>query len=379
MLVLALTVALAFVGAAILGVCSRSHMEVVRRGQSVQTFWTAEAGLQQARTMLKNNASYRASPWAFGETNGPLQMRVSVLKNGNVYTLTSLGTNTAAGLQRSLSQKMRLVYGTITTNFAIFSDPGNVELSQAAAVFGSVFAHGNVSLGQSAIIYGSAYGANYASDPTVQDPYSLQPQPEFPPLDTGYYDDAIAYAATHDSGLNLAADINLAGQTRYVAGDWNQNRAIRITSTPPGGTLVVSGDVKLNKDGLRVGPNVNLIVGGGLTMMKAATVATNCFIYADDHIVIKQAGSVLQQSAFVTPGDIDCQQAIAFNGLMYARGQVSLKQSVAIYGLIFAYNGVDMQQATAVFYMPQMLPPGWPVGVQTNATATLQAYEWSEQ
>lgn len=377
-IVMALVVILGFVGAAILNATGINGAEAGRRHQSLQAFWAAESGIQNARHRILNDQTYRNTPTILTGTNGSGTYWVSVSRTGNVFNIYSAGTGLQSRVSRRLTQKLQIAYGTIPTNFAIFVDHATVEMKQFTFTDGSIFSWGDVTFWQDAAISGTAYGSNYEGNPDVEDPSIIQPPPQFPPLDTTYYDDKINYARTHDSGLNLSVDVNLAGQTYYVTGDWYHTRATRVTSTPPGGTLVVSGDVILNKDGIIMGPNVNLICGGRFVLMKSASFRTNCNIFASGGVDVKQSGTVFAQSSLVTPSQIDCQHTIEFNGLLYCGGPCNLYQYTEISGLVYAKSGMWMDQHSRVNWAPHLLPPGWPRGISTNVTLTIIQSDWAE-
>lgn len=375
-LVLALAVLLSLLGAALMNGATAGRSETNARHHSLQAFWAAEAGAGTARRRIMVDQSYRNAPAPMSWTNGSVSYGVNVIRSGDIFTV--LATGASARASRRISQKLRVAYGTIPTNYAIFVDHADVDMRQFTIVDGSIFSWGNVLFWQDADITGTAFGSNYASNPDVMDPAIIQPPPEFPPLEPTYYEQKIAYALDHDSGLNLGVDVNLAGNTCYVSGDWYHTRVTRVTSTPPGGTLVVSGDVTLNKDGITIGPNVNLICGGRFTLMKSVVVNTNCNIYAKGNVSVMQSGTVFSQSSLVTPASIDCQHTIRFSGLLYAGGQCNLYQDTVVSGLIYAKNGMFMDQRSRVNWAPSLLPAGWPRGVVTNVTMTVLPSDWAE-
>ncbi|MCX7819311.1 MAG: hypothetical protein N2652_08900 [Kiritimatiellae bacterium] len=406
-LVMGVTVVVALVGAGLISSAGAARTEAVRRMQSLQGFWAAESALAQARARLYTDPSFRNSPNLIAFTNGLTVGSASVARTGNVYFVLATGTNRYTRHSRRLAQEFvletfdywddfALIAGASGINLAqsvsIYGDvycQGNLSMSQSAAIFETLYCLGNLDMSQSAVVYDQAYiggtislrqssaiyGGSYPFNSPANPYYIVQPQ--VPQIDWSWYQALLAQTSVrHSSNLNWSGNVNLGGTNNFWSGSASLQQSKMLTSTPPGGVLVVSGGFSLQQNA-QIGPGVTVVCGTVFEMGQNTRIGSNAVIYAGNRINMKQSSIVATRCALVTPGTIDMKQAAQASGFIYAGELLDLSQSVYIQGLCYAGSAANLSQSVALYYNRSIVPGAVP-GLETNAAVRLQPRQWRE-
>ncbi len=407
-LVMGMTVIITLVGAGLLTASGTARTEAVRRQQSLECFWGAESALAVARAKLYTDASFRSSPTGVAFTNGLTIGAASVTRTGNVYHVFAVGTNRYTRQSRRLAQEFVLETFDYWDDFALLAGAGGIRLAQSVAIYGDVysigdvtmaqsaaifetlFCEGSLSMSQSAVIYDQAfiggtislrnsstiYGGSYPFNSPANPYYVVRPT--VPAIDWSWYESMLAQAAVrHSSNLNFSANVDLGGTNNFWRGSATLQQTRMLTSTPPGGVLVVRDTFELMHS-CQIGPGVTVICGDRFWMGQSTRVGSNALIYARNSIEMKQSGIVSTRAALITPGMIDMKQAVQASGFIYAGGVLDVSQSVALQGLCYAGDYADLSQSVAIYYNRNVLPASMPPGLQTNPAVRLQPRRWRE-
>jgi predicted acyltransferase (DUF342 family) len=365
-------VIVAVVGAGLLSTSGASRIEAVRRHQSLQCFWLAESGLALGRAKLLNDAEYRNSPVPIVITNGLYAAYVTVVRSGNVYQVTSVGTSWVARFSRRVSQEFVIETLDYWDDFALMAGAGGIQMSQSVSIYGDVYSQGdltmsqsaaifetlycegNVTLSQSAAIYdqafvggtlslrnSSVYGGSYPfSSPA--NPYYLNP-PRVPEIDWTYYETLLAQCSLDEyqgllaeaasSGLSSWPPstnvINLAGQTVLVKGNKSLSGK-KIISNPPGGKLIVSGSLSLSTT--EIGQGLAIISGGDLTVSQLSVITGHVTLASVGNVSLQQSCKGGNEVVAIAGGNLylsqSCQMGTRFIGI--AGNNVDLGQSCQV-------------------------------------------------
>lgn len=407
-LVAGMSVIITLIGAGLLSASGAARIEAVRRQQSLECFWSAESALAIARVRLYTDPSFRSSPTRVELTNGFVIGAANVSRTGNVFHVFAWGTNRYTRQSRRLAQEFVLeIYDywddfalltggdglRLAQSIAIYGDVysvGDVNMSQSAAIFETLFCEGNLSMSGSAVIYEQAfiggaislrnastiYGGSYPFNSPANPYYVVRPT--VPPIDWSWYQSMLAQAAVrHSSNLNFNSDVDLGGTNNFVRGDATLQQGRRITSTPPGGVLVVRDTLQIQQSS-QIGSGVTVICGDRFWMGQNTRVGSNALIYAGNSIEMKQSGIVATGASLITPGTIDMKQAAQASGFIYAGHALDLSQSIVLQGLCYAGRYSDLSQSVAIYYNPRVLPVTLPPGLQTNPAVRLRPRRWRE-
>jgi len=406
-IVMGLVVVLTLFGAGMLASAGATRLDAIRRQQSLQCFWGAESALALVRHRLFNEPSYRQSPTPIVFTSGLMRADAQVVRSGDLYTVTARGSNTANRLGRRIQQEFQLQQFGYWDDFALFAGVGGGDMGQSVSIYGDVFCEGDLrmmqtaaifeclyckgslNMSQSAVVHDEAYiggtislknsstieGGSYPfSSPA--NPYYIV-QPTVPVLDSSYYNSMPPIAAVSNSGLNFGANINLAGQTKFVQGAASLQQVKTLTSSPGGGILVVRDSFSLQQS-CQIGPNVTVICGGNFEMGQSTRIGTNALVYSGTRINMKQSGIISSRAALITPGIIDMKQAAQASGFLYAGQDLDISQTITIQGLAYAKNRADLSQGVMITYNKSVLPFNFPPGIQTNDAVTMTPRKWRE-
>ncbi len=406
-LVTGLGLVLVVVGSGLLATSGAGRTEAVRRQQALQCFWGAESALALVRCRLFGDPAYRAAPSPVTVTGRWVVGEATVTVSANVYTVQARGTNPASRLSRRVRQQFRvqrydywddfalLVGGQgldLAQSVAIYGDVysiGSVRMSQSAAIFETLYCLGSLQMSQSAAIYDQAfiggsinlggssviYGGSYPFSSPANPYYAVQP--EVPTFDWTWYESLLAQAAVQDSGLDFNNNVDLSNQVRFVRGSAALRQMKSLTSTPPGGVLVVRDMFEIQQQ-CWIGPGVTVVCGDRFWMGQNTQVHSNAIIYARNRIEMKQSGIVATGASLVTPGTIDMKQAAQATGFVYAGTLLDLSQGIQIRGLCYAGQRALLSQSVTISYAPSALPFTLPPGLQTNQAVVITPSDWRE-
>lgn len=346
-MVLIIILAIGMLGVGLIHVANLNGLEMSRVLNGDQAFWSAEAGLQQAKAILKGNASVRNGffPYVFSSYDFGYAGRIASIDNMN-FQLISTGVWQNA--ERIVQQDIRVELGLPEAfDYAIFSGD-EIELRRGSSIDGDMFADNGYTFvaGEPSVsgdIFDDVAGGTYPAPVPV-------PQP--PLLDTAVYDLLIANAYAGTTMLPTYP-LNLGGSTNYL------NFATFIVGgriNGPG-ALVISGNISISSGSAVVGDDVTLISGGMFTIDRDCTPGSNAMFYAATGFDLAMNNNISIGSCLViTPGNINIAKELSFTGLMYAGGVIDSDKTGTLVGSMIAVGSVRLKKEYDVTYDPSVLP-----------------------
>lgn len=360
-----------------------SEISIARQqNNSTRAFYVAEGGLEDVIYKLKNEPDYRDNPTTVTGSIGGGDFSVGVIKNGDIYTLTSAGTlNNATRTITILVTLSPLWHDAF--DYAIFGNSSNLELKTGTTVTGNVFQNGDIILRPYSTVSGYVdytgmlevgEGASYNTRPLPD------PVPAFPALDLTYYSDEIATAASSGSGDKGYSSLDLSGGTLYVSGNLVINEGGNITGP---GTLVVACDAEL-KTGVTVGEDITIITGKVMTMNSGCAINANSVIYAGEKVELKEANVIMARSTILTPGKVEFKMGGTFKGIIYAGAGITddtgvgLKEHTNVIGCIVCGAGIQVKDGCSITYDPSQFAIDLPTGLQPAPEMEATVSNWGE-
>ncbi len=346
-MVLVIVLAISVVGLSLLQLGAINAIEVSRIVNGDQAFWSADAGLHQAKAILRGNTTIRNGffPYSFAGPDLGYEGRITSVDNVN-FGITSTGVWQRA--VRIVQQSIKVEEGWPGAfDYAIYS--GNtMELRSETSVSGDIFAENGYQFVSSepavtGQIYDDVAGGGYLSPAPVSPP---------PTLDTSYYDALIAIAAATPPA-SPTYPLNLGGRTNYLNMS-TFNVGGRIDGP---GILVVSGNITISSGGAVIGNNVTLISGGRIAVDKDCTSGSNDLFYAATGFdLAKNVQIAMGSCAIITPGSINIRKDLTFSGLIYAGGSIDSDKTGTVTGSIVAGGSIRLKMAYDVTYDASLLP-----------------------
>lgn len=346
-MVLVIMLAISIVGVSLIHMASVNGLEMSRMLNGDQAFWSAEAGLQQARALLKGNAGIRSGffPYQFSGQDYGYGGSIASADNVN-FQIVSTGIWQNA--MRIVRQDIRVELGLPEAfDYAIYS--GNTaELRKGTTITGDIFADNGYRFvgGEPSVsggIYDDAAGGSYPAPVPVPPP---------PLLDTAPYDRLITNAL---SGATTAPTypLNLGGSTNYL-----HLAAFTLGGRVNGpGALVISGDISIPSGSGVVGDDVTLISGGMFTINKDCTSGSNAVFYAATGFDLAMNNNIsIGSCLMITPGDINIAKELNFTGLMYAGGTIDSDKTGTLVGSMIAVGSIRLKMEYHVTYDASVLP-----------------------
>lgn len=353
-MVLVIMLAICVVGVSLLHLGMVNGIEMSRTINGGQAFWSAEAGMQQARALFRGNLAFTNSvfPYPFASTDfgyvGQIIDRDGWRTNFRVIS-TGLWQNAIGIVQHDIKVEPSLPEAF---DYAIYAGD-TMELRQGTSITGDVFAADGYSfVGGAPTVEG---GAIYDNDTSSSYP-PPDPVPPVPILDTSPYEAQIVNAATFGVTTNLGYPLNLSIlKTNYVK-KMNFDVGGRIDGP---GVLVVSGNVNIPNTLLpEIGHNVTIISGGTFTIDKSFISGSNSVFYASDGFDLANDDNISFGSCIIlTPGDINIKYGLNFSGLMYAGGNIDADKEGTLVGSMIAVGSIRLKKEYDVTYDASLLPP----------------------
>ncbi len=256
---------------------------------SSKAFWIAEAGIQKSIYELKISNIFRENPTTVSGNFAGGTYSVSIVKNNDQYTLTSVGV--LNNIDRTITQTVVILNNNYPDgipdafNYSIYVR-GNLQLGNTtgSSIQGNLMSGGSINVGN-----GWAINGNIQSNAQIDFPYA----------DFNAYEDFISenYGASHVINGNFTfADNQTYTGLYYVNGNVDFGRNVTLN-----GGVVSEGTVNLrHSDNLTINSNPNepaIISEGNINISDAQNVnlTGNGLIYTEQGISLQRA----EDSTFV--------------------------------------------------------------------------------
>ena len=320
--------------------------------QGIQALNIAEAGMRfTVATSLAADTDFTDNI-----NLGPISLSPGTFSvryiSAEVQKCTIEVTGTVGNVSRVIRSgfKKGVSLGDLAKDYTLYlgsGSGGSTSVGQNTTFNGDIFMHGNVTFGQNTTVTGDAYSTGSITGGTVdgtREPNDSLPA-AIPTLETTYYDQQIAYAASSGEAPKTYSQNNtytLSGFT-YIKGAQSvpQNVTFNVSGSA---TLVVSGNLTISQ-GCTFGDHLTVISGGTITIGQNVNIGRYGLWYARTAITVSQGADVSDLvagtgTAFISPGNVSFGQNATFDGLIYAGGTLTLGQNTNFNGLIVA-NRVD--------------------------------------
>ena len=341
-----------------------------------KAFYAAEAGIDMALGLLKNEGNGLFTNLAIGEA-----LVSSTIVGDSLLTVTA----TSNGITQSLQVKYQITgllpdafyyavssFNTVKKlqfkgshspylNGEIFSYTGLFVKFESAWVLGAV----TVNVEQGTLV------DNKTSYSYTLDEFPVGTTPlAWPTLNTQYYDDYINNVGGYSNygGSTITSDLNLSSFTDNVL--YKDNTLTfdnGCTITGPG-VIVTNKDIKIY-NGVTIGPNIHIICANKLYLHSGSSVTgMGSILYASNKVEIKNSYTSTSGS-IISPNDvsIDCDSDLADRGIMtgiiYSGDKAKLRHT-RIHGSVVAgyITGEDFHCTHIDYnasYLPTIVPPGF--------------------
>jgi predicted acyltransferase (DUF342 family) len=339
----------------------------VKNHRSQDAFYIACSGVEYYLKELEADGDW-SSPPAIGTqafSDGVFSITTTnESKNEITFTVTGLLTVGASTYERKIRPTVERVTGGLSAildeyvlywgggsgsgsfldnNVTIIGDlytTGTIEVGYGASIEGDVISGGDVDIAEGGTITGT-------TEEDAEPPYGT------PSLETTYYDNQLAIAATYPPGDQSYDSRSFSGTT-YVNGNviFNIDAIITITGTA---TLVATGTVDL-KNNVVIGDYFDVIAGGAIDMANNVIIGENGLWYSSVSIDVGNNAAVSdvdvgEGTVFITPGDVTFGNNVEFYGFIYAGG--------------------DFTQTGNNFYFEGNMMVGGDINVDENTTLVL--------
>ncbi|GEM_PF-2565244 len=389
-LALFLMLVLVLFGAAIALITRAHYKNMVDKADGVKSLYLAEAGVERAIWKLNNDASsqdtgilYSDEP--LGDGYYTVQTFLDGVDTDTRITIISTGFLKGGRGRKRVKEKVLIrTLGAMSTfsKYVLFwgntdgvgsvGINNSVDITRVGSASGDVFANGDISINHaSRVAPGLVYSTGSVSGGGIYTPGGVpNPVPQFPNLDTSYYDNKLSIAGTQPPGnwSLKGATYNLNGSTLYVNGNvtiWTMAELIGP------GSIVATGDITIRN--MSDISNVELIAGGSLRVDNAVNIAGGDVLYSSTNIIIRNSASITGN--LLSPGDITIENSAEVRGIVYSGGSTQLRNSARIQGSIISdefYGGTIINAVHIIHdnaYIPSSPPPGLGGGSTTEVTS----------
>jgi len=367
-------------------------VESVYVEQGKQAFWLAEAGLNDGTFLIDYSSSFRTTPVAIPTiTNSVINgtYDISIAKSAiNAalgtfqYTITSVGA--VNGFNRRLQ---KIVTSTPGGKYAIIGISGNTDLAANVKIDGPIAQiDGDMTIKDSRGLTDDSYvimGNGDLTDPKGEAIQPNYPPPPAPSIDASKYSAelAIVNAMTNTPGDKTITTSVAAGQTLYL----NENKVTfdGKLSIGDNAKIVVSGDLRFDGSGIKIGKNVTIVGGNEISFKVQATVASGSEVYAYNNILFESGSGLYTYDdpiiLMAQNGDIEMNSNFDFRGIMIAEnGQVDLNANGDIVGTVIGGVGVDASANINITYDATVFTEGTPVIPKSFGDVILTSVSWQE-
>ena len=360
---------------------------------SSKALFVADAGIQDVIYKIVNDSSYRASPTSVTDTIGSGAYTVTVSKASDIYTLTSVGAvNNAVRRVTQVVEYSGAVPDAFSYAFSSYGgNPvyiGGILFAQNTYISGDAYNNGNMYVfTRSDVVDGLVYadsvggGGNYTEASGPPDPV-----PEYPELDTTWYDQQIADAEASgpsDLTLNDGDVLELNGGTFYY-----DDIEVKPGATINGpGTIVATDDIVVSGSRTKtatISEDVTMISQDDITIKRKSVVEEGSVIYAKDDVTIEKDGwryTAPVVTASVIAGDLADVTSATVTGIILA-DRVNLGQPFdfhaegVIYGSIVTNEFINNAiWDTNIYFDEDYIPDNLPTGLTGGSSVNLSGWQ----
>jgi hypothetical protein len=250
---------------------------------SEKAFWIAEGGLEQAIYKIKNDPDYRKNPKRIEGNLGEGSFYVEVIKENNIYTLTSTGE--VKNLKRTLRESLSVEEGASSVFYYAQFSESDIDFKNSQGVInGNIGAKGNIKNDEEIEINGSKEENLNINIPSV---------------------DLSSYLAIADEvveGDKVFEEGKYQG-IWYVKGKVNIKDNVIIN-----GSIIATEDIIFNQsENIKIVPNNNypaLISAEDIHARNLDNSTISGLIYAEGKVNFKNIENVIFNSSIIAKKDI---------------------------------------------------------------------------
>jgi predicted acyltransferase (DUF342 family) len=360
--------------------------------QEQQALYLAQAGMEWYMEELENDSDWSSPPTvktnqAFGSGTFTVTYTDEEENSIDVTTTGKVSGWDGNYIQRIITQHVeKSAAGTLFSDFAIFygGGDGSIEtnIAKNQTITGDIFINGDLDIGKNCTITGDVLatgeitvgsGTNISGD-TIED---ADPPADQPTLDTSYYDNLIATAATQPAGDRDFEGETISG-TIYVNGD------VEIDDYLNGsGTIVATGSIEIIKE-TDIGDDITLIASDTLTMRKDGNVGTEVTFYSSSNIDIK-TGIVFGSGAgngegviLLSPGDVALGNNTTITGFIFG-DDVTIGTNLTLTGNISGNRLISLGQGGVITQNDSKVDYGSIEGFDSGEEVSITTSLWQEE
>lgn len=315
-------------------------------------------------------------------------------KNRITFTVTGITTIGATTFRRGIRSTIRRTgggLGSIAEDYVLYwggntAGTGEATIGNNVAITGDILANSDIYLGNNTTVSGDAYSSGDISGDTtgvngdIEEDYEMPEEP--PSLESTYYDDQIAIAATYPPGEKTYSGNKTISGVTYVNGNviFHLNSTINVTGVA---TIVATGTV-LVRNNVTIGDNLHVIAGGLITFENNIQIGKYGIWYSSvgfdvaNNAEVGDVG-VGEGTAFITPGDIDFGNNITFDGFLYAGGTLTIGNNMDFSGLIVAAEVESIGENSTLDLNPDVIDWDSLMGFEgTEGSEETHLTDWDE-
>ncbi|MEE8638343.1 MAG: pilus assembly PilX N-terminal domain-containing protein [Candidatus Margulisiibacteriota bacterium] len=369
----------------------------VKNYHSQDAFYIASAGVEYYLKQLDGDADWSTPPSQETKSFSGGVLTITTTneqRNRITFTVTGLVTSGATTYRRGIRstiQRMGGGLGSIAEDYVLYmggtgSGTGETNIGNNVTINGSILVDSDVDIGNNTTISGDAQVSGDITGDTTGITGSAESgstMPEEPPsLESTYYDNELATAATYSPADKEYAGGKTVSGTTYVNGNivFKQNCTINVTGTA---TIVATGTI-LVRNNSTFGDYLHVIAGGLITMENNISIGKYGVWYSSvgfdvgNNEIVGDVG-VGEGTAFLTPGDIDFGNNCSFDGFLYAGGTLSLGNNTDFSGLIVAGYVEDIGENSTFDLNPDVIDWDGLVGFEgTEGQEETHLTDWDE-
>ncbi|MBN2057501.1 MAG: hypothetical protein JW782_01720 [Candidatus Saganbacteria bacterium] len=349
---------------------SADAVVAAKNHNSLRAFYIASTGLEYYFKQMDDDDDWSTPP--LGKTGVFKDGAFSITttdesKNRLTFTVTGLYTVEGTTYRRALRPTIQRTaggIGDILGDYVLYwggNEGDGSYIANNATIIGDIYTGATLEIGSNVNISGDATSSGditTGSGTTVDGTIETYIEPPFnpPSLETTYYDDQLAIAATYPLGNQTWTTKSLSG-TIYINGNltMDNNADINLTGVA---TVVVTGWV-LVRNNADVGDGIHVTAGGMITIENNAVLGMSQVWYSSIGFDVgnnAEVGEVEvgEGTSFLTPGDINFGNNIEFYGFIFCEGN-------------FTQTGNN-------FYFEGNMIVGGDIMVDNNSTLVLNPY-----
>jgi len=377
---------------------SSDSVIAVRNYHSQDAFYIASSGSEYYLKQLDGDDDWTVPPTPETKSFSGGYFTITTTneqKNRITYTSTAVLTIGATTYRRGIRASIRRMgggLGSIAEDYVLYwggsgdAGTGETNIGNNVSIGGDILANSDINMGNNSTVSGDATASGDISGDTTGidgeiDEDSEMPE-EPPSLESTYYDNQLAIAATYPPGdLEYAGNKTVSGVT-YVNGSvtFKQNCTINVTGTA---TIAATGTVMV-RNNTTIGDSLHVIAGGLITFENNIIIGKYGVWYSSvgfdvgNNEVVADVG-VGEGTAFITPGDIDFGNNCSFDGFLYAGGSLSLGNNTDFSGLIVAGYIEDIGENSTLDLNPDVIDWDGLTGFEgTSGVAETHRTDWDE-